>query len=98
LQLFFTNGLSQTIPATHQNAPGALELELSAAPLLLQRIVPMPSQSQLEALGTLLLMAAATSFDSSCSGFLRPNASRSGNFAHLNQCRIDSLGPFGAGQ
>ena len=52
LQIFLTNGPSRTIPATFDNAPGAFEL--SAAPLLLQRVLPMPTQPQLEALGTVV--------------------------------------------
>lgn len=80
LQIFLTNGPSRTIPATFEKAPGAFEL--SAAPLLLQRVLPMPTQPQLEALG-----------------FISENTPYPGNYflAHLNPCRIDSLGPYGAG-
>jgi len=76
LQIFLFN--SSSIPAVHQNAPGAFEF--SAAPLLLQRILPIPTRPQLEALG-----------------FLRPSTPPANTFGAIDQCRIDSVGPFKAG-
>ncbi len=72
LQIFLTTGPSRTIPATFEKAPDAFEL--SAAPLLLQRILPMPTQPQLEALGMLLLMAVTSSFDKSCRFYVARHA------------------------
>jgi hypothetical protein len=80
--------------------------EFSAVPLLLQRLLPPVYAQHLHSTrfssnGAFQLIAAASFFHTSASGFSQPSVL---NFMHtpglqgVQPCRVDSFGPFESGQ